>query len=54
VHDASARGEVYRTWADTTRLRSDVGWQPRTSLADGLAAQVAEYRRQRDFDKVAI
>jgi len=54
VHDESARGEVYRTWADTTRLRSDVGWQPRTSLADGLAAQVAEYRRQRDFDKVAI
>jgi nucleoside-diphosphate-sugar epimerase len=53
VHGESARGEVYRTWADTSRLRSEVGWRPRTSLADGLAAQVAEYRRQHDFDKVA-
>jgi nucleoside-diphosphate-sugar epimerase len=54
VHGESARGEMYRTWADTSRLRNEVGWQPRTSLADGLAAQVAGYRRQRDFDKVAI
>jgi|SRR5215472_4092483 len=53
VYRESARGEVYRTWADTSRLRSEAGWQPRTSLADGLAAQVAEYRRQRDLDMVA-
>ena len=54
VHEESARGEVCRTWADTSRLRSEVGWQPRTSLTEGLAAQVAGYRRQRDLDEVAI
>jgi UDP-glucuronate 4-epimerase len=54
VHEESGRGEVHRTWADTSRLRSEVGWQPRTSLADGLAAQVAGYRRQRDLAEVAI
>jgi len=53
VHEESARGEVCRTWADSSRLRSEVGWQPRTSLAEGLAAQVAEYRRQRNLDEVA-
>jgi nucleoside-diphosphate-sugar epimerase len=53
VHGEGARGEMHRTWADTSRLRSEVGWRPRTSLADGLAAQVAEYRRQRDSDMVA-
>ena len=53
VHEETARGDVYRTWADTSRLRDEVGWQPWTALADGLAAQVAEYRRQRDLDEVA-
>jgi nucleoside-diphosphate-sugar epimerase len=53
VHEESSRGDVYRTWADTSRLRDEVGWQPRTTLADGLRAQIAEYRRQRDLDEVA-
>jgi nucleoside-diphosphate-sugar epimerase len=48
-----ARGDVYRSWADTSRLRNEVGWQPRTALADGLSAQIAEYRRQRDVHMVA-
>jgi nucleoside-diphosphate-sugar epimerase len=38
-----ARGEVIgdpaRTGADTGRIRTDLGWQPRTALRDGLAAQ---------------
>ena len=53
VHEERARGDVYRTWADTSLLREEVGWQPRTTLVEGLAAQVTEYRRQRALDGVA-
>jgi nucleoside-diphosphate-sugar epimerase len=54
LHEESAHGDVYRTWADTSRLCDQVGWQPRITLAEGLTAQIAEYRRrQRDLDEVA-
>jgi nucleoside-diphosphate-sugar epimerase len=36
-----APGDVRRTAADTSLIRSDLGWSPQTSLADGLAAQLA-------------
>jgi nucleoside-diphosphate-sugar epimerase len=44
-----ARGDVRRTAADTSLIRSDLGWRPQTGLADGLAAQLAaaEERAQR-------
>ena len=32
-------GDQRRTKADTTRIRDDLGWQPSTSLRDGLRAQ---------------
>ena len=32
-------GDQRRTKADTTRIREDLGWQPSTSLEDGLRAQ---------------
>ncbi len=32
-------GDQRRTSADTTRIRSELGWQPRVSLEDGLRAQ---------------
>jgi nucleoside-diphosphate-sugar epimerase len=32
-------GDAARTAADTTRIRDDLGWQPRTSFEEGLAAQ---------------
>jgi UDP-glucuronate 4-epimerase len=51
LHQESARGDVYQTWADTSRLRCEVGWHPRASLTEGLTAQIAEYRRQRDLDE---
>lgn len=35
-----AAGDVRRTAADTTRIRRDVGWEPRTTLVDGLACQL--------------
>jgi UDP-glucuronate 4-epimerase len=37
VHVDAARGDVRRTKADVTRIRESLGWEPRTSLADGLA-----------------
>jgi len=45
-YEGRARGDVHRTWADTSLLRKEVGWAPRTPLVDGLAAQIAEYRRR--------
>lgn len=45
-YEGRARGDVHRTWADTSLLRREVGWAPRTLLVDGLAAQIAEYRRR--------
>ena len=32
-------GDQRRTSADTTRIRSELGWEPRVSLEDGLRAQ---------------
>ncbi len=34
-------GDAARTLADTSRIRSEIGWRPQSSLADGLAAQVS-------------
>jgi nucleoside-diphosphate-sugar epimerase len=39
--EGAARGDVGRTGADTTLIRSELGWTPRTSLPEGLAAQLA-------------
>jgi UDP-glucuronate 4-epimerase len=44
VNEPVARGDVRRTGADTTLIRSQLGWRPRTSLAEGLAAQLAASR----------
>ena len=44
--DEGAAGDVRRTAADTTRIRSEVGWSPKTPLADGLAAQFEHVLRR--------
>ena len=44
VNEPVARGDVRRTGADTTLIRSQLGWRPKTSLAEGLAAQLAAAR----------
>lgn len=36
-----ARGDVLRTGGDTSRIRDEVGWVPRTPLTDGLERQWA-------------
>ena len=40
VHPVSTvPGDQRRSRADTTLIRSELGWEPTTSLRDGLAAQ---------------
>jgi UDP-glucose 4-epimerase len=39
VHSPRRRGDAARTCADTTRLREDTGWSPKTPFEQGLAAQ---------------
>ena len=34
-----ARGDMLRTSADISRIREQLGWEPRTSLRDGLQAE---------------
>ena len=36
-HVDEAKGDVRRTKADVSRIRAALGWEPRTSLEDGLA-----------------
>jgi UDP-glucuronate 4-epimerase len=38
-HRDAAKGDVHRTEADTTRIRTELGWVPRVALAEGLKAQ---------------
>ena len=38
-HAEPVAGDQRRTQADTTRIRDELGWQPRVSLADGINAQ---------------
>ncbi len=42
-------GDVEATYADTEALRRDVGFEPRTPLAEGLARWATWYR---DYRKV--
>jgi UDP-glucuronate 4-epimerase len=35
-----APGDVRRTLADTTKIRGELGWEPRVSLRTGLAAML--------------
>jgi nucleoside-diphosphate-sugar epimerase len=42
----AVRGDMEHTWADTTVIRNALGWAPRASLRDGLAAHV-EWARAR-------
>jgi UDP-glucuronate 4-epimerase len=42
--EPAAAGDVRRTAADTSLIRDELGWSPRTSLEEGLAAQLAVAR----------
>jgi UDP-glucuronate 4-epimerase len=51
---ARAAGDVRRTASDTTRIRRDVGWVPKTSIRDGLAEQLAWIRAVADHAPTPI
>jgi nucleoside-diphosphate-sugar epimerase len=39
VRSPRREGDAVRTAADTSRIRAELGWEPRTSFEEGLAAQ---------------
>ena len=41
IQEDVAAGDVKRTSADTSRIRNELNWAPRTSLEDGLRAHLA-------------
>ena len=43
-YEPAAVGDVRRTAADTTLIRSELDWRPQTALADGLGQQLAAAR----------
>ncbi len=38
-HESAVPGDQRRTQADTSRIRADLGWEPRVSLEEGIARQ---------------
>jgi len=44
INEATARGDVRRTGADTTLIRTELGWRPETPLARGLGLQLEAAR----------
>jgi UDP-glucuronate 4-epimerase len=44
THKEAVIGDARKTGADTTRAREQLGYEPRTSLREGLARQVEEQR----------
>ena len=50
-HEPRHPADVDATWADISRARSLLGWQPETDFTTGVAALVDWYRRNRDWAK---
>ena len=48
-HEARHPADVDATWADISKARSLLGWQPETDFAAGVGALVDWYRRNRDW-----
>ncbi len=44
-HADPVRGDVSHTWADTARARSELGFEPRVALREGLEKQLAWHER---------
>ena len=45
VHEPARRGEIYRNYADIGKARTALGFDPKTSLNDGVAATLAWFQR---------
>jgi UDP-glucuronate 4-epimerase len=48
-HEERKAGDVRDTWGAVDRARRDLGYEPSTSLREGLGRQVAEARRRREL-----
>lgn len=48
VHVPKRPGEPDVTWADTTKIRTELGWEPRVSFEEGVGEMVANIERWRD------
>jgi UDP-glucose 4-epimerase len=48
VHLPKRPGEPDVTWADTSKIRSELGWEPQVSFEEGVAELVAAIDRWRD------
>ena len=48
VHVPKRPGEPDVTWADTTKIRSELGWEPLVSFEEGVGEMVANIERWRD------
>lgn len=48
-HEPRHPADVEATWAEISRARNLLGWQPETDFATGVAALVEWYRRNRDW-----
>jgi nucleoside-diphosphate-sugar epimerase len=46
---AEAPADVRATWADITRARETLNWEPEISLDEGLKETVAWYMAERDW-----
>jgi UDP-glucose 4-epimerase len=48
VHIPKRPGEPDVTWADTTKIRTELGWEPTVSFEEGVAEMVAQIDRWRE------
>jgi len=48
IHGPAKKGEQARSVVDITRIRTELGWEPRVSLPDGLKRTVEFFREELD------
>jgi UDP-glucose 4-epimerase len=48
IHIPKRPGEPDVTWADVSKIKRDLGWQPRVGFEEGVAAMMREIENWRD------
>ena len=51
VYEPSHDADVFATWADISKAKKLLNWQPQTSLESGVDNLVSWYRQNRDWAK---